>query len=152
MQISDIRLIEDRRQHDHRDGVPNGVCRCESKDFGAAPFPPLGIEPKAEQKQNERCANAVPAKVNGNETKEPIKSPEQDREPRIGGSKFEISSQHSEALLARRIARLRGGGRVGRIRIAPQRQLFDASAESFFFNDTATTEIYTLSLHDALPI
>src|SRR5438445_10593704 len=23
---------------------------------------------------------------------------------------------------------------------------------SFFFNDTATTEIYTLSLHDALPI
>src|SRR4051795_12357112 len=25
-------------------------------------------------------------------------------------------------------------------------------AESVFFNDTATTEIYTLSLHDALPI
>ena len=24
--------------------------------------------------------------------------------------------------------------------------------EMFFFNDTATTEIYTLSLHDALPI
>src|SRR6476620_2144060 len=24
--------------------------------------------------------------------------------------------------------------------------------ELFFFNDTATTEIYTLSLHDALPI
>src|SRR6266567_9645495 len=24
--------------------------------------------------------------------------------------------------------------------------------ENFFFNDTATTEIYTLSLHDALPI
>ena len=23
---------------------------------------------------------------------------------------------------------------------------------TFFFNDTATTEIYTLSLHDALPI
>ena len=23
---------------------------------------------------------------------------------------------------------------------------------AFFFNDTATTEIYTLSLHDALPI
>ena len=23
---------------------------------------------------------------------------------------------------------------------------------NFFFNDTATTEIYTLSLHDALPI
>src|SRR5258708_10742849 len=26
------------------------------------------------------------------------------------------------------------------------------SITSFFFNDTATTEIYTLSLHDALPI
>src|SRR3712207_7271892 len=26
------------------------------------------------------------------------------------------------------------------------------SALVFFFNDTATTEIYTLSLHDALPI
>src|SRR5271168_218080 len=28
----------------------------------------------------------------------------------------------------------------------------DAVEECFFFNDTATTEIYTLSLHDALPI
>ena len=29
----------------------------------------------------------------------------------------------------------------------------DVSPSSFFFfNDTATTEIYTLSLHDALPI
>src|SRR2546422_9454691 len=28
----------------------------------------------------------------------------------------------------------------------------DAFSRSFFFNDTATTEIYTLSLHDALPI
>src|SRR5260370_627826 len=27
-----------------------------------------------------------------------------------------------------------------------------ANAKIFFFNDTATTEIYTLSLHDALPI
>ena len=27
-----------------------------------------------------------------------------------------------------------------------------AGRKSFFFNDTATTEIYTLSLHDALPI
>src|SRR2546422_10156904 len=31
-------------------------------------------------------------------------------------------------------------------KLAPHRFLF------FFFNDTATTEIYTLSLHDALPI
>src|SRR5918992_4470407 len=28
----------------------------------------------------------------------------------------------------------------------------DRSISCFFFNDTATTEIYTLSLHDALPI
>src|SRR3712207_7877599 len=31
------------------------------------------------------------------------------------------------------------------------RSLYDVVA-FFFFNDTATTEIYTLSLHDALPI
>src|SRR5256885_8667753 len=30
--------------------------------------------------------------------------------------------------------------------------LFPARSFFFFFNDTATTEIYTLSLHDALPI
>src|SRR5437879_11084433 len=30
--------------------------------------------------------------------------------------------------------------------------LFSLSFFSFFFNDTAPTEIYTLSLHDALPI
>src|SRR2546422_6127169 len=29
---------------------------------------------------------------------------------------------------------------------------FPLSLSFFFFNDTATTEIYTLSLHDALPI
>src|SRR5204863_9991817 len=31
-------------------------------------------------------------------------------------------------------------------------QRFHHLAYSFFFNDTATTDIYTLSLHDALPI
>src|SRR3989440_4606235 len=30
--------------------------------------------------------------------------------------------------------------------------LCQTSCSYFFFNDTATTEIYTLSLHDALPI
>src|SRR6266566_5349908 len=30
--------------------------------------------------------------------------------------------------------------------------MFDTISFFFFFNDTATTEIYTLSLHDALPI
>src|SRR2546430_12804251 len=31
-------------------------------------------------------------------------------------------------------------------------KLFRFAVSFFFFNDTATTEIYTLSLHDALPI
>src|SRR5256885_9476778 len=35
--------------------------------------------------------------------------------------------------------------------ISSFRRSFSASG-FFFFNDTATTEIYTLSLHDALPI
>src|SRR5216684_8551253 len=30
--------------------------------------------------------------------------------------------------------------------------MFSLALTFFFFNDTATTEIYTLSLHDALPI
>src|SRR5690349_22420078 len=34
--------------------------------------------------------------------------------------------------------------------VLPQKSC--APALSFFFNDTTTTEIYTLSLHDALPI
>src|SRR4029079_13437331 len=40
------------------------------------------------------------------------------------------------------------------VRRRVRRQSADAQlvALSFFFNDTATTEIYTLSLHDALPI
>src|ERR1035438_7399461 len=32
------------------------------------------------------------------------------------------------------------------------RLLLEKKRNIFFFNDTATTEIYTLSLHDALPI
>src|SRR5438876_11276725 len=32
------------------------------------------------------------------------------------------------------------------------RQNLEIMPSFFFFNDTATTEIYTLSLHDALPI
>src|SRR5258707_15824441 len=38
------------------------------------------------------------------------------------------------------------------IPISSQRPPFIVSSSFFFFNDTATTEIYTLSLHDALPI
>src|SRR2546425_12732243 len=33
-----------------------------------------------------------------------------------------------------------------------ERRLHFPGSAFFFFNDTATTEIYTLSLHDALPI
>src|SRR5476651_2697689 len=37
-------------------------------------------------------------------------------------------------------------------RCAKRRELPRTARCFFFFNDTATTEIYTLSLHDALPI
>src|SRR6266581_1937433 len=43
----------------------------------------------------------------------------------------------------------RGSGRVGHGRGAGVRL---AAARVFLFNDPATTETYTLSLHDALPI
>src|SRR5439155_10907828 len=36
--------------------------------------------------------------------------------------------------------------------VTPHKQLRISSLFFFFFNATATTEIYTLSLHDALPI
>src|SRR5271154_308786 len=36
--------------------------------------------------------------------------------------------------------------------LPPSLPLLPSVSGSFFFNDTATTEIYTLSLHDALPI
>src|SRR5215213_4012736 len=38
------------------------------------------------------------------------------------------------------------------VRLAPAFRASLSFAFVFFFNDTATTEIYTLSLHDALPI
>src|ERR1035441_104976 len=47
------------------------------------------------------------------------------------------------------------GGRwpTRRVWASPPPSVSTAPAASlFFFNDTATTEIYTLSLHDALPI
>src|SRR3989304_6013698 len=50
-------------------------------------------------------------------------------------------------------------GAVVALRCLPRRELctchfsfVSSSCLFFFFNDTATTEIYTLSLHDALPI
>src|SRR6266571_2653706 len=41
---------------------------------------------------------------------------------------------------------------LGRSQAAPRGDDLGQAASCFFFNDTATTEIYTLSLHDALPI
>src|SRR2546430_12364505 len=38
------------------------------------------------------------------------------------------------------------------LRVASPNFCQDQSIGTFFFNDTAPTEIYTLSLHDALPI
>src|SRR6266849_6179441 len=38
------------------------------------------------------------------------------------------------------------------IPFVPSSRRKSRNASSFFFNDTGTTEIYTLSLHDALPI
>src|SRR5438093_4418496 len=43
-------------------------------------------------------------------------------------------------------------GRVSLVGILKERGLLSSIDVFFFFNDTATTEIYTLSLHDALPI
>src|ERR1041385_1154058 len=43
-------------------------------------------------------------------------------------------------------------GRVGSLNNRIARTAVDTAVRAFFFNDTATTEIYTLSLHDALPI
>src|SRR5215207_1257399 len=52
-----------------------------------------------------------------------------------------------------------GGGRLIALRDVFRRVLLGSggpvlvrAVRLFFFNDTATTEIYTLSLHDALPI
>src|SRR6266581_1193035 len=51
------------------------------------------------------------------------------------------------------VSRLYSSIVVMRIFCFPLVLALDASTNfSFFFNDTATTEIYTLSLHDALPI
>src|SRR3954466_4754967 len=45
-----------------------------------------------------------------------------------------------------------GGRAVARSARTGVARTYRAPSDLFFFNDTATTEIYTLSLHDALPI
>src|SRR5258706_14957784 len=61
-----------------------------------------------------------------------------------------------KALLALRLAFLVGRRQCGRpdvdIALLRGRSVCNVGRPAFFFNDTATTEIYTLSLHDALPI
>src|SRR3954462_12023923 len=67
--------------------------------------------------------------------------------------------EHDAALLAGGGRARDGHGRPPRSRRpwSPARRLRRRPSRTrtsvlFFFNDTATTEIYTLSLHDALPI
>src|SRR5215208_6636198 len=62
------------------------------------------------------------------------------------GSKLR-SEEHTSELQSR-------GHLVCRLLLEKKKSSIDYlnSSYSFFFNDTATTEIYTLSLHDALPI
>src|SRR3989449_10004055 len=45
-----------------------------------------------------------------------------------------------------------GSGKSTLAQVLARRESYDVTSGVFFFNDTATTEIYTLSLHDALPI
>src|SRR5689334_8894018 len=61
----------------------------------------------------------------------------------------EVGAQYSDRTGDR--DQSRGNGTRGEPR-APRRDGYGPDQPLFFFNDTATTEIYTLSLHDALPI
>src|SRR6516164_6278833 len=47
---------------------------------------------------------------------------------------------------------VRAGGRVRHLAARRRRHQRDPVPADFFLNETATTDIYTLSLHDALPI
>src|SRR5260364_482091 len=71
--------------------------------------------------------------------------------PVIAGASFEM-----DAVGALRLSQLRRGLAIDSTVVfftfsVPHRQVYGEQC-IFFFNDTATTEIYTLSLHDALPI
>src|SRR3989442_184553 len=62
------------------------------------------------------------------------------------GRRVDRDGEHVYAKSAQSIGRARVGGRHG------VRACLRFVLAVFFFNDTATTEIYPLSLHDALPI
>src|SRR5471030_796107 len=59
--------------------------------------------------------------------------------------------RHTTKGIDRQVFRLVIGATLGHQHVDRHRGEIQA-LELFFFNDTATTEIYTLSLHDALPI
>src|SRR4028119_1239282 len=70
-------------------------------------------------------------------------------------------SRGTGAMLGERAGATAGGARAARRISLPHPRLrrrasiivtFSVGGTDFFFNDTATPEIYTLSLHDALPI
>src|SRR5260364_31336 len=66
-----------------------------------------------------------------------------------------ISTNKKTNIKLRNCSSTRNKTRGGLIMVSNFRTLngsFNTSIFFFFFNDTATTEIYTLSLHDALPI
>src|SRR6266487_4947235 len=84
------------------------------------------------------------------------------RRPRIAAPSVLYTVRSSTAFAPRpRRDSLRGGGGLAVVLLLSscrcRRQGFAVRGETpgyplFFFNDTATTEIYPLSLHDALPI
>src|SRR5215204_1396385 len=73
------------------------------------------------------------------------KPPARNARPSPASTSARRPSSRSRRRRGTRGLRLLAGGRQERPRARP-------GGRSFFFNETATTEIYTLSLHDALPI
>src|SRR5882762_490470 len=65
-----------------------------------------------------------------------------DRRDRVGGGRSEEHTSELQSHL----------NLVCRLLLEKKNLMRSSSCLLFFFNDTATTKIYTLSLHDALPI
>src|SRR5476649_650659 len=74
-----------------------------------------------------------------------LEKKKKNKEKRLAASeKRQAQHQHQGRLRLWRLRRVHG--------LYRQPESWPARSVFFFFNDTATTEIYTLSLHDALPI